>query len=148
MRVALTLAKQAARLGEVPIGAIVLFEGKVVGRGFNLRETEGISLRHAELIAIEEACRSLGSWRLTECELFVTLEPCLMCAGGIYQSRMRRVIFGASDPKGGATGSLYEIHRDVRLNHRFFVTPGVLSGECAQLLKDFFAMRSESNFKN
>ena len=141
MQSALILARQAQRLREVPIGAIVVYNNQIIGRGFNRRESECVSLRHAEMIAIEEACQTLGSWRLLNCELIVTLEPCIMCAGAIYQSRIRRVVFGAVDPKAGAVGSLYEIHNDSRLNHRFVVKPGVLADECSALLRNFFSAR-------
>ena len=138
---AIALAKAAAALGEVPVGAVVIADGRIIGRGHNLRESTMVSTRHAEIVAIEEACKTVGSWRPEDCDLVVTLEPCLMCAGAIYQSRIRRVVFATPDPQAGALGSLYEIHKDVRLNHRFVVDTGVLAEPCSALLKDFFAAR-------
>jgi tRNA(adenine34) deaminase len=141
MRQALALAARAAAEGEVPIGALIVHGEQVVGTGYNLRETHKNALRHAEIDAIGAACAALGAWRLSGCELFVTLEPCLMCAGAIYQARIERVVFGAYDPKAGAMGSLYKVHEDARLNHRLPVVSGVLEAECGQLLKDFFKAR-------
>jgi tRNA(adenine34) deaminase len=138
---ALELARQAGAMQEVPVGAIVVLDGTVIGQGLNLRETKQSPIRHAEIDAIEAACQTLGGWRLSNCELYVTLEPCIMCAGAIHQARLGRVVFGALDPKAGAMGSLYEIHRDARLNHRLPVTSGVLASECGNLLKDFFRQR-------
>lgn len=138
MRLALDLAQQAANAGEVPIGAVIVHSDTVIGTGYNLRESMRDALRHAELDAIHSACKSLDAWRLVGCELFVTLEPCLMCAGAIYQARIERVVFGAFDPKAGAMGSLYRIHEDARLNHRLPVTGGVLEAECSNLLREFF----------
>ncbi len=144
MRHAISLAQQAAAMGEVPVGAIIVRDNQIIGQGFNRRETDAQSLAHAELIAIRQACEHLHAWRLTECRLFVTLEPCLMCAGAIYQSRIDQVIFGAYDQKAGATGSLYRIHEDTRLNHRFLVQGEVLGEECRTLLKDFFRVRRQN----
>jgi tRNA(adenine34) deaminase len=138
MRLALDLAREAAVVGEVPIGAVVVRDGRVVGSGYNLRERARDAVRHAEIDAISTACRALGAWRLTGCDLYVTLEPCLMCAGAIYQARLGRVFFGAPDPKAGAMGSLYRVHEDARLNHRLPVQGGILEAECATLLKNFF----------
>jgi tRNA(adenine34) deaminase len=138
MRRALGLAQSASGLDEVPVGAVIVKDGIVIGEGYNLRETKRSVLSHAELEAIHQANQKLNSWRLTGCTLYVTLEPCLMCAGAIYQSRIDRVVFGAPDPKAGATGSLYDIQSDARLNHRFTVTGGILADECGQVLKDFF----------
>lgn len=135
---ALELAEQAAAQAEVPIGAVLVKEGKIIAEGFNLREKDQNVLRHAELIAIEEACNKLKSWRLLDTTLYVTLEPCLMCAGAIYQARIPRVVFGTLDPKAGACGSLYEIQKDARLNHQFEVVSGVLGERCSELLKEFF----------
>lgn len=141
MDLALSLARSASRLGEVPVGAVVVSEGKLISTGINLRERCRMPSAHAEFIAIERASRALGRWRLTECELYVTLEPCLMCAGLIYQARLRRVIYGAYDPKGGALGSLYRVHEDARLNHRYEVIGGYREEDAAQLLSSFFAER-------
>lgn len=138
MRQALNLALSASTIDEVPVGALIVKDGLIIGEGYNQRETKRSVLSHAELEAIHQANQKLDSWRLTGCTLYVTLEPCLMCAGAIYQSRIDRVIFGAFDPKAGATGSLYEIQKDTRLNHRFEVIGGILADECSQILKDFF----------
>jgi len=138
MRRALSLAQSASDIDEVPVGAVIVRDGQLISEGFNQREKKFSVLSHAELEAIQIANNSLSSWRLTGCTLYVTLEPCLMCVGAIYQSRIERVVFGAMDPKAGATGSLYNIQSDERLNHRFQVTSGVLSDECGQILKDFF----------
>ena len=139
MTQALTLAKKAQALGEVPVGAIIVFENQIVGEGFNLRESEKHPLAHAEKIAIEEAAKKLGRWRLTGCTLYVTLEPCVMCAGAIVNSRLDQVVYGAKDPKAGAVESLYRILADTRLNHRSLVTSGVMQEECSAVLKTFFA---------
>lgn len=138
---ALSLAKKAAGLGEVPVGAVVVRDGQIIGEGWNLRETNRNPLQHAEIMAIQEAAKNSNAWRLSETTLYVTLEPCLMCAGAIYQARIPRVIFGAMDPKAGACGSLYQIHEDARLNHRYLVQPGVLANECSEVLKEFFRNR-------
>ena len=138
MRVALEEARTAAELGEVPIGAVVVYRGKIVARAHNLRERDGDPSAHAEFTAMCAAARALGRWRLTGCTVYVTLEPCCMCAGLMVNARIDRCVFGAPDPKGGATGSLFRLHADVRLNHAFAVTPGVLEGECAGLLREFF----------
>ncbi len=139
MKQALQLAQQAAALGEVPVGAVVVVGGQVVGRGHNRREVDCDPLSHAELKAIAEASRALKSWRLSEATLYVTLEPCTMCAGALIQARLGRLVFGALDPKAGAVGSLYNLLKDPRLNHQVEVTGGVLEQECGAILKDFFA---------
>ena len=144
MQQALDLAKQAANLGEVPVGALVVQGDRIIGRGFNQKEGSQCVTRHAEIIAIEEACKALGSWRLPGCSLIVTLEPCLMCAGATYQARFDHVYFGCSDPKFGALGSLYTINGDIRLNHRFQVTSGILALASTELLKDFFRKKRSS----
>lgn len=141
MRFALSLARSAKVLGEVPVGALVVCDGRLISSGFNLRETLKIASAHAEHLAIERAARVLDRWRLGDCTLYVTLEPCLMCAGLIYQARLRRVVFGAFDPKGGALGSLYSIHQDQRLNHRYQVEGACLGTDAARLLSEFFAER-------
>jgi tRNA(adenine34) deaminase len=140
MRAALDEAKRAHESGDVPIGAIVLDAGgTVIGRGHNVRERDGDPTGHAELIAVRRAAQALGEWRLTGCTLVVTLEPCTMCAGAIVLSRLDRLVFGAFDPKAGAVGSLWDVVRDRRLNHRPDVVGGVLAEECTALLDDFFA---------
>ena len=145
MEKALELAKQAGREGEVPVGAVVVYKDKIIGQGYNTKESTQLVSRHAEMIAIEQACQLLGSWRLNDCHLFVTLEPCLMCAGAIYQARFKEVTIGAKDPKAGALGSLYEIHKDQRLNHNFPVNQHKLAEDCALLLKEFFRKRRVKN---
>ncbi len=139
MEQALAEARRAETLGEVPIGAVIVREGEVVGRGYNRRETDGDPLGHAEILAIREAARQVGGWRLTGCTLYVTLEPCAMCAGALVASRVERLVFGASDPKAGYCGSLGNLVQDVRLNHRLEVADGVLAEECGDLLRGFFA---------
>lgn len=136
---ALAEAEAAEREAEVPVGAVVVSGGSVIGRGHNLRETLGDPTGHAEILAIREAARKRASWRLDDCTLYVTLEPCVMCAGAIVQARIERLVFGCPDPKGGAVRSLYEVCDDPRLNHRVAVTEGVLGERCGSLLKRFFA---------
>lgn len=138
MKHALSLAQTAAKQDEVPVGAVIVSEGKIISTGINQREALNKATSHAEVCAIEKANSVLKSWRLSNATLYVTLEPCLMCAGAIYQSRISRVVYGAKDPKGGALGSLYKIHEDSRLNHNFDITEGILKDECSQILKDFF----------
>ncbi|MEY4630848.1 MAG: hypothetical protein RIQ81_968 [Pseudomonadota bacterium] len=143
MAEALRLAAFAATIGEVPVGAVVVKDGEIIGRGYNRREIEGQATRHAEIVAMEEASETLGAWRLSGCTLYVTLEPCLMCAGAIYQARVDEVHFGAWDAKAGACGSLYKIHEDSRLNHRFLVHPGVLESDSREMLQQFFRRRRQ-----
>ncbi|HEY5543220.1 MAG TPA: nucleoside deaminase [Candidatus Binatia bacterium] len=139
MGLALAQAKEAADKGEVPVGAVVVCDGEVVGAGHNRREELQNPLAHAEIAAIEAASRRLGTWRLNECDLYVTLEPCVMCVGAILQARMRRLVFGCLDPKAGAVKSLYRLCEDERLNHRLPVTGGVSAEASAMLLSEFFA---------
>lgn len=139
MRQALVEARAAAGRGEVPVGAVVVREGTIVGRGHNLRESTNDPLAHAELKAIAEAARATGHWRLIGCTLYVTLEPCAMCAGALVNSRVERLVYGARDPKAGFVGSLGDLVRDPRLNHRLEVSEGVLAEECGKLLAGFFA---------
>ena len=143
MRLALQEAAAAAELGEVPIGAVVVHNGEVVAQAHNLRETDADPSAHAEFSALVAASRALGRWRLTGCTVYVTLEPCLMCAGLMVNARIDRCVFGAYDPKGGALGTLYNVSHDPRLNHEFEVTGGVLEDECAAQLKAFFAQLRE-----
>jgi tRNA(adenine34) deaminase len=131
-------ARKAQALGEVPIGAIIVHDNEVIARAHNLRETTQNAVTHAELSAIQEACNALGSWRLEETTLYVTLEPCPMCAGAILQSRIPRVVYGARDPKGGCVDSLYRLLNDPRFNHECEVTEGVLGNECGEMLTSFF----------
>jgi len=142
---ALELAQQAATLGEVPVGAVVVFEGVIVGEGFNRRETHKDPLAHAEMRAIGDAAERLGRWRLSGCTLYVTLEPCPMCAGALVNSRIDHLVFGARDPKAGAVVSLYRLVNDSRLNHGMSVLEGVLSDASASLLKKFFQQRRIEN---
>ncbi len=141
MRLAIDLAKEAKSLGEVPVGAVVVRDGRVIAKAFNLRETLEDPTGHAERIALTLAGRALGTWRLDECTLYVTLEPCTMCAGAIVLSRIQRLVYGAVDPKAGACESLYNIVSDPRLNHRPEVFGGVLAEECGDLLRTFFRER-------
>jgi tRNA(adenine34) deaminase len=140
MRLAIEQAQLALAAEDVPVGAVVLdAEGNVLGRGHNEREAAGDATAHAELLAIREACAARGQWRLDGCTLVVTLEPCTMCAGAIVLSRLSRVVYGAVDPKAGAVGSLWDVVRDRRLNHRPEVVTQVLEAECGELLTAFFA---------
>lgn len=131
-------ARKAGARAEVPIGAIVVRDDRVLGSGYNLRETSQDPAAHAELIAIRRAARRAGNWRLTGATLYVTLEPCIMCMGAAILARIDRLVFACHDPKAGAAGSLYDLSRDPRLNHRFVVTSGVRADECAALLSGFF----------
>ena len=142
MRAALDEARAALATDDVPIGAVVLgLDGSVIGRGRNVRERDADPTGHAELVAIRDAAAHLGEWRLTGCTIVVTLEPCTMCAGAIVLSRLDRLVFGAYDDKAGAVGSLWDVVRDRRLNHRPEVIEGVLADECARLLTEFFRDR-------
>jgi tRNA(adenine34) deaminase len=138
MREAIGEARTAEALTEVPIGAVIVFDGQIIGRGHNLRETSFDPTAHAEMIAIREASKRLGAWRLTGCTLYVTLEPCPMCAGAIVQSRIDRVVYGTTDPKAGCAGTLMNLLQEDRFNHRTDIVGGVLQEECAGLLTDFF----------
>ena len=141
MCLALGEARLAAEEGEVPIGAVVVHDGEVIARAHNRRETDRDPSAHAEFSAMREAARALDRWRLTGCTVYVTLEPCLMCAGLMVNARIDRCVYGAPDPKGGALGTLYDVSHDERLNHEFEVTPGVLADECADELRRFFRVR-------
>ncbi len=139
MTEALAAARQAAELGEVPVGAVVVLEDEIIGRGFNRREIDGDPLAHAEICAIRQAAEAIVGWRLVGCTMYVTLEPCAMCAGALVNSRIERLVYGARDSKAGYCGSLGDLARDHRLNHRLEVRSGVLEASCRQLLKDFFS---------
>ena len=141
MREALVLAKQAEAANEVPVGAIVVKNGSVIGRGFNAPISRHDPSAHAEMMALREAAQYLGNYRLVSCELFVTLEPCVMCVGAMFHARIARVVFGACDPKTGACGSVVDLFGEQRLNHHTEVSGGVLAEECGLLLSNFFAMR-------
>ncbi len=138
MSLAIEEAKKAADLGEVPVGAVVVCDGEVVSKAFNTRETGKNALHHAEIKAIDLACKTLHGWRLHKCDLYVTLEPCPMCAGAIVNARIKRVIYGASDNKAGAFGSVFNLN-DMPLNHKPEIISNVCKDECAKLLSDFFA---------
>ncbi len=144
MQAALREAHKASLLGEVPIGAVIVHQGKIIARGHNQRETVRDVTLHAEIVAIRKACRKLKSWRLDDCELYVTLEPCVMCAGAIVQSRIAKVCFGADDPKAGAAGSITDIF-ELKQNHQVDVEKGLLKEACSQILKDFFADRRQKD---
>lgn len=141
IRRAIQLANSAEILGEVPIGALVVRKGKLISKAFNQKETTPTPIGHAEIIALHRAAKKLKSWRLTDCTLYVTLEPCAMCTGALIQARVQRVVFGAYDPKAGACGSVHSLHSDSRLNHRFLAIGGVLEKECSDILKKFFQIR-------
>jgi tRNA(adenine34) deaminase len=141
MREALSLARSAECLGEIPVGAVVVREGKIVGHGFNSPIGDSDPCAHAEIVALRDAARNLKNYRLPECELFVTLEPCPMCAGAILHARIARVVYGARDPKTGAHGSAVDLFAVERLNHHTEVSGGVLAEECGRLLSGFFAAR-------
>ena len=143
MKLALQHASYASQRGEVPVGAIVVHNNQIVGSGCNRREELQSPIAHAEILALDEAARKLGYWRLTECDLYVTLEPCIMCAGAVLQGRLRRLIFGCLDPKAGAVISLYRLCDDRRLNHQVPATAGVLGEECATILGKFFSSLRE-----
>ncbi|WP_243767624.1 tRNA adenosine(34) deaminase TadA [Paenibacillus agricola] len=138
MQAAIEEARKAEQLLEVPIGAVVVWQDQIIGRGYNLRETTRDPLAHAELIAIKQASDYLQAWRLLECKLYVTLEPCPMCAGAIVQSRIPQVIYGTVDPKAGCAGTLMNLLQEERFNHRVDVISGVLQAECSLLLTQFF----------
>jgi tRNA(adenine34) deaminase len=140
MREAIGLASAAARAGEVPIGCVVVHDptGRVIGRGYNRRETDRDPTAHAEILAMREAGEALGHWRLVDCTLVVTLEPCPMCAGAVVNARVPRLVYGCDDPKAGAVNTLFQLCSDPRLNHRVEVASGVLAEECAELLRSFF----------
>ncbi len=141
MEEALRLAHRAELAGEVPIGAVVVFEQKIVGRGWNQPVSANDPTAHAEIVALRESARALGNYRLSGCELYVTLEPCAMCAGAMVHARIARLVFGARDPKAGAAGSVLQVLNDPKLNHRVEVSEGVLGGRCMEMLQAFFRER-------
>ena len=144
MKRALALAEEAGLRGEVPVGAVIVQDSEIIAEAFNERESLPSAVAHAELSAISRACAALKRWRLSGCTLYVTLEPCVMCAGAIVQARVDRVVFGASDPKAGAVTSLYQVLSDARLNHRPQIEAGVLANECGQILTEFFKARRKN----
>ena len=145
MQAALALAANAADNGEVPVGALVVRDGEIIGRGQNSMIARNDPTAHAEILALRDAARRIGNYRLVDCELYVTLEPCAMCAGAMMHARIARVIFGASDPKTGACGSVVDLFAEQRLNHHAEVTGGILADTCAQQLKHFFALRRKNS---
>ena len=148
MREAIRQAKKAGDLEEVPIGCVIVFEGKVIGRGYNRRTTDGNVLAHAEIIAIRKACRIMGDWRLEGCTMYVTLEPCPMCAGAIVQARIPRVVIGCMNPKAGCAGSVLDLLHEEGFNHQVETEEGILGEECSQMLKEFFkALRAKGKEK-
>lgn len=138
MREAVRQAKKAWKLGEVPIGCVIVYEGKIIGRGYNRRTIDGNVLAHAEIIAIRKACRAMGDWRLEGCTMYVTLEPCPMCAGAIVQARIPKVVIGCMNPKAGCAGSVLDLLHEDGFNHQVETEVGMLGEECSQMLKDFF----------
>jgi tRNA(adenine34) deaminase len=144
MRLALVEANRAAACVEVPVGAVIVCGSAIVGRGYNRREEMHTALAHAEILAIEQASRHLDRWRLSDCRLYVTLEPCIMCVGAILQARIARLVFGCLDPKSGAVESLYQLCSDDRLNHRLPVRGGILAEQCSAVLRNFFSLVRKS----
>lgn len=138
MRQAIKQAVKAKKLDEVPIGCVIVLGEKIIARGYNRRNTDHTSLAHAEMMAIKKACKRLGDWRLEECTLYVTLEPCQMCAGAIVQSRVKRVVIGAMNKKAGCAGSIFNLLEEERFNHKAEVIRGVLEEECSKMMSDFF----------
>ena len=145
MRIALDQAKIAEENGDVPIGAVVVHKNQIIAKAYNQREQLQDPTAHAEIIALTQAAAALENWHLNDCTMYVTLEPCPMCAGALVLSRMNRLVYGCDDPKAGAVKSLYNIVTDGRLNHRLEVTSGVLAGECSKLLQQFFQKRRKEN---
>lgn len=147
MELAIEEANKAKKIGEVPIGAVLIKDNKVISSSYNLRETTQNALGHAEVAVIKDACEKLGTWRLEDTVLYVTLEPCPMCAGAIIQSRIPVVVYGAKDPKAGCGGSIYNLLQEERFNHRCEVIDGILQEECSELLKTFFRELRENKKK-
>lgn len=147
MRQAVKLAKKAWKIEEVPIGCVIVHEGKVIGRGYNRRTTDKNPLAHAELIAIKKASKKIGDWRLEDCTLYVTLEPCQMCSGAIVQARIKRVVVGCMNPKAGCAGSILNLLQVERFNHQVELETGVLEEECSQMMKGFFKELREKRKK-
>lgn len=145
MKEALKLARKAAALGEVPIGCVIEYQGKIIGRGYNRRKTDKNTLSHAEIIAIKKASKVMGDWRLEECTMYVTLEPCQMCAGGIVQARIPRTVIGCMNPKAGCAGSILNILQVPQFNHQVEIVRGIMEEECSELLTSFFKVLREKN---
>lgn len=138
MKQAIKLAKKAAELDEVPIGCVIEYQGKIIGRGYNRRITDKSTLAHAEITAIKKACKKMGDWRLEDCTMYVTLEPCQMCAGAIVQARVKKVVIGCMNPKAGCAGSVLNILQVDQFNHQVEIEQGVLEEECSMMLTEFF----------
>ncbi|MBQ8040461.1 MAG: tRNA adenosine(34) deaminase TadA [Lachnospiraceae bacterium] len=148
MKQALKLARKAEELGEVPIGCVIEYQGKIIGRGYNRRTTDKNTLAHAEITAIRKACKKMGDWRLEDCTLYVTLEPCQMCAGAIVQARVKKVVIGCMNPKAGCAGSILNILQMDEFNHQVEIERGILEEECSTMLTDFFkALRKRLKIK-
>ena len=147
MQMAISLAKSSSYIDEVPVGAIIVKDNKIISTGINLRETTSDPTAHAEIIAIRKACKLLSSWRLIDCSLYVTMEPCVMCSGALVQSRIKRVVYGCFDPKGGGMGSVYSIHKEPKLNHMIECNSDILADESSKLLKDFFKSKRQKQKK-
>lgn len=145
MREALKLAKKAAALGEVPIGCVIEYQGRIIGRGYNRRKTDKNTLSHAEITAIKKASKAMGDWRLEECTMYVTLEPCQMCSGAIVQARIPTVVIGCMNPKAGCAGSILNILQEPKFNHQVEIVKGILEEECSSILTDFFKELREKN---
>lgn len=149
MQLALKEARKAALINEVPVGAVIVKDGKVIARGYNVKEKKKNSIYHAEIVALEKACKKVGDWRLNDCDIFVTMEPCPMCAGALINARIGNIFFGAYDERAGCCGTLYDLPSDSRFNHRPNVEGGILQEECAQVLVDYFKQkRQETKNKN
>jgi tRNA(adenine34) deaminase len=147
MKLAIDQAFIATENGDVPVGAVIIFDGRVIAKAHNQRQLLNDPTAHAEIIALTQAAEAVGNWRLNGCSVYVTLEPCPMCAGALVLARVDRVVFGCADPKAGACGSLYNIVQDERLNHNIEITSGVLDTECGQILSDFFSIRRDEKKK-
>lgn len=143
MKEAIKQAKKAAAIGEVPIGCVIVYKDKIIGRGYNRRKTDKNTLSHAELVAIKKASKYMDDWRLEDCDMYVTLEPCQMCSGAIVQARMKRVYIGCMNPKAGCAGSIFNLLQVPEFNHQVEITKGVLEEECSQILKGFFKVLRE-----
>ncbi|NLZ81836.1 MAG: nucleoside deaminase [Clostridiales bacterium] len=147
MKEAIRQAKKAAAIGEVPIGCVIVYEDKIIGRGYNRRKTDKNTLSHAELVAIKKASKYMDDWRLEDCEMYVTLEPCQMCSGAIVQARMKKVYIGCMNPKAGCAGSVFNLLQVPEFNHQVEISKGVLEEECSQALKEFFKALREKGKK-
>ncbi|MDF2878591.1 MAG: CMP/dCMP deaminase zinc-binding [Clostridia bacterium] len=145
MKEAIKEAKKAAKLGEVPIGCVIVYQDKIIGKGYNKRNTKKTTLAHAELLAIQKASKVIGDWRLEECTMYVTLEPCQMCAGAIVQARIKEVVIGTMNPKAGCAGSILNILQMEEFNHQVELITGVMEEECKKVLQDFFVILRERN---